>query len=205
MQLFIHALNTCFWHQSTPITTPGVGVKPISTVSLFSEFFIIAKTHISYWISCVYIWQVSPQLSCDDTCQIWMWFKLSSRYCCKIANHLDNEPLSAILLTHKYLETHGCLVSIVATDALVLYVRPSVPTVHSASEIFVVLYQFHLKILHLLSTTLENIIMSEKITQLRVELLYFLNDINTITMINHIFLHARPWILCKSNSIINEW
>ena len=23
----------------------------------------------------VYIWQVSPQLSCVDTCQIWMWLK----------------------------------------------------------------------------------------------------------------------------------
>ena len=31
----------------------------------------------------VYIWQVSPQLSCGDTCQIWMWFKESNRYFCK--------------------------------------------------------------------------------------------------------------------------
>ena len=32
----------------------------------------------------VYIWQVSPQLSCGDTCQIWMWFKESNSYFCKI-------------------------------------------------------------------------------------------------------------------------
>ena len=28
----------------------------------------------------VHIWQVSPQLSCDDKCQIWTWFKGSNRY-----------------------------------------------------------------------------------------------------------------------------
>ena len=33
---------------------------------------------------CVYIWQVSPQLSCGDTCQIWMWFRESNRYFCRI-------------------------------------------------------------------------------------------------------------------------
>ena len=32
----------------------------------------------------VYIWQVSPQLSCGDTCQIWMWFEESNMYFCKI-------------------------------------------------------------------------------------------------------------------------
>ena len=31
----------------------------------------------------VYIWQVSPQLSCGDTCQIWIWFKESNGYYCK--------------------------------------------------------------------------------------------------------------------------
>ena len=32
----------------------------------------------------VYIWQVSPQLSCGDTWQIWTWFKLNNVYFCKI-------------------------------------------------------------------------------------------------------------------------
>ena len=32
------------------------------------------------------IWQVFSQLSFDDTCQIWMWFKVSKRYFCKIEN-----------------------------------------------------------------------------------------------------------------------
>ena len=34
----------------------------------------------------VYIWQVSPQLSCGDTCQIWIWFKESKGYLCNLKN-----------------------------------------------------------------------------------------------------------------------
>ena len=32
----------------------------------------------------VYIWQVLPQLSCGDTCQIWMWFEKSNMYFCHV-------------------------------------------------------------------------------------------------------------------------
>ena len=32
----------------------------------------------------VHIWQVSPQLSCGDICQIWMRFKECNRYFCQI-------------------------------------------------------------------------------------------------------------------------
>ena len=39
----------------------------------------------------VYIWQVSPQLRCGDTCQIWMWFKESKSYFCKIENFAYGE------------------------------------------------------------------------------------------------------------------
>ena len=39
----------------------------------------------------VYIWQVSPQLSCGDSCQIWMWFRESNRYFCKIENFAYGE------------------------------------------------------------------------------------------------------------------
>ena len=34
----------------------------------------------------VYIWQVSPQLSCGDTCQIWMWFEESNMCFCQVEN-----------------------------------------------------------------------------------------------------------------------
>ena len=28
----------------------------------------------------IHIWQVSPQLSCGDTCQIWMWYSIANMY-----------------------------------------------------------------------------------------------------------------------------
>ena len=39
----------------------------------------------------VYIWQVSPQLSCCDTCQVWMWIKESNSYFCEIENFAYGE------------------------------------------------------------------------------------------------------------------
>ena len=39
----------------------------------------------------VYIWQVLPQLSCGDTCQIWMWFRESNRYFRNIENFAYGE------------------------------------------------------------------------------------------------------------------
>ena len=39
----------------------------------------------------VHIWQVLPQLSCGDTCQIWMWFKQCNRYFCEIENFAYGE------------------------------------------------------------------------------------------------------------------
>ena len=39
----------------------------------------------------IHIWQVSPQLSCNDTCQIWMRFKECSRYFCEIARFAYGE------------------------------------------------------------------------------------------------------------------
>ena len=39
----------------------------------------------------VYIWQVSPQPSCGDTCQVWMWFKEPNRYFWKIENFAYGE------------------------------------------------------------------------------------------------------------------
>ena len=39
----------------------------------------------------VYIWQVLPQLSCGDTCQIWTWFEESNMYFCHIENFAYGE------------------------------------------------------------------------------------------------------------------
>ena len=69
-----------------PILWPGVGVggvtKPIFSVPLFSAFFNEwLKQWLPVWYQ-VHIWQVSPQLSCGDTWQIWTWLKLSDLYFC---------------------------------------------------------------------------------------------------------------------------
>ena len=57
--------------------------------------------------------------------------------------------------TLKHRKTHGCLVSIVATDALVL--KHQAISSRNADLTFIVLDQFHIKkILHLWWTTLEN-------------------------------------------------
>ena len=62
-----------------------VGVtKPISPVPLFSPFFCYTK---KYWLPIehhVHIWQMWPQLSCSDICQIWMGFKESNIFFCMI-------------------------------------------------------------------------------------------------------------------------
>ena len=39
----------------------------------------------------VYIWEVSPQPSCGDTCQIWMWFEESNMYFREIENSAYGE------------------------------------------------------------------------------------------------------------------
>ena len=56
-------------------------------------------------------------------------------------------------LTHEYEETHGCILSTVATDALVL--KHQTISTHSSYQICIVFDHFHRKILHLKQTTLE--------------------------------------------------
>ena len=51
----------------------------------------------------VHIWQVSPQLSCGDTCQIWMRFKECNRYFCDIEKcayrEIDERSFNGALVT----------------------------------------------------------------------------------------------------------
>ena len=47
--------------------------------SLHFPFFSITE-HWLYIRHHLHIWQVSPQLSCVDTCPIWTWFKRSNRH-----------------------------------------------------------------------------------------------------------------------------
>ena len=50
----------------------------------------------------VYNWQVLPQFSCSDACQIWMWLKESNRHFCKIENFTE-KLINRALVT----PTHG--------------------------------------------------------------------------------------------------
>ena len=59
-----------------------------------------------------------------------------------------------IFWTHKRCKSHECILSAVATDALGL--KHQAISIHSADQIFIVLGQFHAKVLHLLWTALEN-------------------------------------------------
>ena len=52
--------------------------------SALSEHMLAIEYH-------VYIWQVSPQLSCGGTCQIYTWFKEFERYFCQIENFACRE------------------------------------------------------------------------------------------------------------------
>ena len=74
MWLFIHALIL------------GWGLlSQFSPLRYFPYFPLLSKQTLAIEYH-VYIWQVSPQLSCGDTRPIWMWFRESNRYFCKIEN-----------------------------------------------------------------------------------------------------------------------
>ena len=70
----------------------GVGVtyKTNSSVIFFSHFL---SNHLLSMDHCVHIWQVSPQLCCGDTCQIWIWFWGFERYLAKSIIALMEELL----------------------------------------------------------------------------------------------------------------
>ena len=65
-------------------------LSQFSPFRYFPHFLLLSKQTLAIEYH-VYIWQVSPQLSCGDTCQIWMWFRESNRYFCKIENFAYGE------------------------------------------------------------------------------------------------------------------
>ena len=76
------ALNTL----STSHAIQGWGLlSQFSPFRYFPHFPLLSKQTLSNGYH-IYIWQVSSQLSCGDTCQIWMWFRESNRYFCKMEN-----------------------------------------------------------------------------------------------------------------------
>ena len=73
-------------------------LSQFSPFRYFPHFPLLSKKALAIEYR-VYIWQVSPQLSCGDTCQIWMWFRESNRYFCKIENLLTEKLANGALVT----------------------------------------------------------------------------------------------------------
>ena len=56
-------------------TWPEMGVTKAPFVNFsISKLFDPVKVDLHH----IYIWQVSPQLSCGNTCQIWTWYTIAS-------------------------------------------------------------------------------------------------------------------------------
>ena len=77
--------------QRRKTTALGWGLlSQFSPFRYFPHFPLLSKQTLAIEYH-VYFWQVSPQLSCGDTCQKWMWFRESNRYFCKIENFAYGE------------------------------------------------------------------------------------------------------------------
>ena len=71
-------------------TDPWGLLSQFSPFRYFPHFPLLSKQTLAIEYH-VYIWQVSPQLSCGDTCQIWMGFRESNGYFCKIENFASGQ------------------------------------------------------------------------------------------------------------------
>ena len=65
-------------------------LSQFSLFRYFPHFPLLSKQTLAIEYG-VHIWQISLQLNCGDTCQIWMWFRESNRYFCKIENFAYGE------------------------------------------------------------------------------------------------------------------
>ena len=76
--------TTLAWDFRKPV---GVGyTNPISPAPLFPDFLQNFKPLTTYWLSPSY------STSATTAYQIWIWFKVSNRYFCKIENFTNGEP-----------------------------------------------------------------------------------------------------------------
>ena len=92
----IRCTNCC--HSSQTLSSSWCAIADLgwgllsqfSPFRYFPHFPLLSKQTLAIGHH-VYTWQVSPQLSCGDTCQIWMWFRESNRYFWKIENFAYGE------------------------------------------------------------------------------------------------------------------
>ena len=79
-------LVTVLCYFGTPQQNLGLGLlSQFPPFRYFPKFSSLSKHTLTVKYG-VHIWQVSPQLSCGDTFQIWMWFEESNMYFCEIEN-----------------------------------------------------------------------------------------------------------------------
>ena len=86
-------INTCCKPGGVQLLSVNQGWGLLSQFPLFRYFpnFSASPKYMLANVYPVHIWQVLTQLSCSDTCQIWMWCKWSNRYFCKIENSAYGE------------------------------------------------------------------------------------------------------------------
>ena len=95
-----------WWAYRTVLTALGWGLLgQFSRFRYFPNFSSLSKHTLAVKYR-VYIWHVSPQLSCGDTCQMSMWFEESNMYFCKIENFASGE-----INERNFSNPHPCLVA----------------------------------------------------------------------------------------------
>ena len=75
-QYILMIFNVQGWGLRSPFP-PFPDFPSICFLELSKINWLLIECHI-------HIWQVSLQLCCSDTCQIWMWFKESNKHFCNI-------------------------------------------------------------------------------------------------------------------------
>ena len=75
----------CMWYHNVPAIQGWGLISQFPPFRYFPNFSALSKHTLANEYH-VYIRQVSPQLSCGDTCQIWMWCQECSMYFCHIKN-----------------------------------------------------------------------------------------------------------------------
>ena len=80
----LYPLRPCYWkwvlHVSISVGFAVQGWGLLSKFSMFRyfpNFSVCSKRWLTVWYH-THIWQVSPQLSCRDTWQIWTWLEVSN-------------------------------------------------------------------------------------------------------------------------------
>ena len=112
----------------------------------------------SHYLGQCWLKSVSPYVFTRPQCTTFMYKMYTKSVIltkgCSVKPHKHLLINSYHTLTLKHRETHGCVVSTVATDALVL--KHQAISIHNTDQAFIVLDQFHIKIPHLRWTISRN-------------------------------------------------